>query len=299
MSPEVFWHFGIPKTGTSSFQRWLLDSNLDEERNFSITPRGLHEDGDRRFIENDFAEFEDITRAISSSKRPKFVISTEATTRYLFGAANLEKLLSTIARLNQSGHAVTLVGLLRRQDFLHGSLFGQLVRRRYVGTILDFKPNIDHYEMLSGLQAGLKAPNQLKVAVYVEGGDSLSQLRQLMGLQGGSESPSRENASASRHLQLLLASLRDERSKQLLFHEFQFSDTKVDYEPLMSPQERLALLRKYEQSNRMLGHWLTPAEIDYMADEALISSEWSIAEPISEFDLSRAAKLVRDSSSKA
>lgn len=289
---SVIWHFGTHKTGSTSFQRWLGDNQSHPESNFYLsTYHGQPHKELANLLNNPASFLEPLRKDVSG--RDKLVISLEQTTHEL--ARSLARVLSVIEHFNSVGLRVRMIGLLRRQDAMKESVYAEIVKNGFVGSIWeDHHYPLAYASWLLPLADAIRAgDNQLDIGVYREGEDSLRHLVDMAKLRGGNvDSFPRSNVSPSRQKTLLLSAIADREQKRRVLGSFNPRFSNLDNLPVMSPGERRMIQRSFKESNNKLRPLLSDQDLAYLLDESAQDEDWFPARALSPEDLLEAIRIM-------
>ena len=252
------FHIGLHKTGTSSLQSFF-DANNETLKQYSIVyPRtGRKEKKKHKWLAWSVRSVEDLSRLLAElheecSGFEHAIVSCEEFCSAFLDAAVLEQ----FCRLARQLFHIRVILYLRRQDLLKESIYAEVARYWYCGSILD--ENHYEYNHLKRLDVlCTQIPKQdLIVRRHLMRNEVEQDFLAIYGLHVGNGFEVRppERVSGSRRLAAVLG-LLDKRDLQFpagfirhLASQEMCKDDGVQY--LLSPEQRGAFLRQYEQANR-------------------------------------------------
>lgn len=257
-------HIGLHKTGTTSLQS-LFAANDGILKRFSIVyPRTGRKKNKHNLLAWSLRSVDDLSRLLAalheecSGSEHALVSCEEFSHAFLDGTV-----LEQFCRLARERFHVRVIIYLRRQDQLKESVYSEVVRDWFCGSILDENHyEYDHLKRLNLLRAQIPK-RDLIVRRHMSSGleqDFVS----IYGLvlANGFKVPPRKRLSPGRRLTAILGRL-DKRETQFSARFLGYlggldiwEDDGVRY--LLSPEQRRTFLRQYEQTNRELAEQYFP-----------------------------------------
>jgi hypothetical protein len=279
---ELFLHVGLHKTATSYVQRMALENRaLLLAHGLGLAPYQDPASGSHQplveALERDGPEA--VFERIAAAPGAKLLVSAEDLAHLLADPARARAIRDAAARHFQ----VTVLIVLRRQDALKESVFGEAVKLFYSGSIEDERHyDYDHDRRLARLEA-VFGPERVRVSVYSEAArnDVFGELMAAMGValdRAALAEVAPQNVSMHRRKRLYLALVPKDRGvvahpgrraamravRQAVEASAAIADDGV--RTLMSPRQRQELLAAHAAGNRALvaRHRLAPPP-DFLA----------------------------------
>jgi hypothetical protein len=297
--PRLILHIGLNKTGTSTIQHSLL---VNEPRlrkaGFHLPDRLGRTDGGHHavitLLKNSGPEAflkhlgEGNTAAVT-------VVSAENFVTIFRDKPNQ---MARIGRMLETAFATEIVLFLRRQDYLKESVFAQVAKRNFQGSITehrgffyDFVPYIDSLERAFGRR-------NIKIIIYRddERFDAWKAFCGVLEISPGDYPLSAGNANSSlpRRKTLALAMV-PKRSGRLAITLTEFISNSPSIRDdgirfLMSPDERREFLRRYLDGNKSICHRYEPEGSAFFCSDEILAENWYQPDPISSRELGRTGR---------
>lgn len=215
---QIFFHVGMPKTGTSFVQKMLVENEA------ALIRAGL---GTRPFLEPPHGDtrrlrrllcaggFAEAAEAMAAAPGERLLVSSEHFIDLVHDLAFARAIRDAFARRFE----IRIIVFLRRQDALRESLYAQLVKSWYEGPAGHFEHfDLDHAGRLARLESVFGRENMI-VRLYRDGGhggghdrgrpnDVFGEILAATGTRlppGGLAAVERQNVSLSRRKLLFLA----------------------------------------------------------------------------------------------
>ena len=159
-------HCGLHKTGTTTLQHVLHRNRAALARQGVFYPDPSDGVAHNRFFRPDLAhEVQPALEAFLDSGCERLLLSAEDLSTHFLSAARAASIRDIFARMFD----IEILLYLRRQDRLKESVFSEIVKRRFVGTIAqDTHYELDFLARLETL-AGVFGATALRVRLYREG----------------------------------------------------------------------------------------------------------------------------------
>lgn len=286
---QLYLHIGLHKTGTSYLQKFLLNNRKSlSSAGLELAPvqsgsNGAHHHlgatltskGPRAFL-----------RGLDWAKADNVLASSE-TLAHAFRDPSLAVDLRQEAT-NQDIRLVIIL-FLRRQDFLKESVFSEVVKTWYSGSIQDENHyDYDFNQRLTNLEGAFGQEN-IKLCLYRDNARTpLSGL--LLEQFELSLNPEKLTDVAYQNIRMhrrktLFMSQVPKRDKKLSRHVLEtVRKTKLikddGYKYLLSPQQRSDFLKKYIEGNVALTERYALPEANWFTDTRPLDAEWEPAKPI-------------------
>jgi hypothetical protein len=289
---ELWLHVGLPKTGTSYIQRFMVENRAALERTglwlgpYLTDPSGKSARFRAAVAEDGIAA---VCAALAAGPGERVLISSEQLSDMVD-----EPGFAAALRAAAAAHfeALRLVIFLRRQDFLKESLYAQVVKNWYAGRIGEENHfDYDHDGRLRRLEAAFGQEN-VRPLIYRDDApaDPAAALFAAMGVPldpARLSAIGRQNESLHRRKLMFLARVpKPDPAIQDLAHFMtrvvQGSDIIADDGGrfLMSPQERHDLVARHLEGNRALvarHGFAEPGSFVELPDPA---AEWLAPQPL-------------------
>lgn len=292
MKKKLFLHVGLHKTGTSSIQQQIV-VNRDALAahgwgmpGFLGRTDGAHHRWIRPIAENGTG-IREFVRELKAQPQDRLLVSTETLSHLLLRTPGP---LATALRRHFD---TSVIIYLRRQDYLRESVFSQVVKTAYHGSI----ENENLYDFAFGRRlarlAGAFGQHGVLPRIYRDDRrfDAVEDFRALLDLPPDvvSASQGRANVSLPRRKLLLLADipkkhLSPEEVKAILgavTASTAIADDGIRY--ITSPERRAALVQAYAKGNAVVGSrfGLEASDIAFLTDTSVSTEAWAPAEPLS------------------
>jgi hypothetical protein len=249
-------HIGLHKTGTTTLQSFFVRNEAALAKHSIVYPRTAREGNSHRAILGALGKDDSLKSLMANlhaecAQFKHALVSAEGLSRAFLKKHRLARVCQVAAR-----HFHTrIIIYLRRQDELKTSIFGQVAREWYQGSILDENSyEYDHLKRLDILQSVINK-NDLIVRRYRRDQKVEHDFLKIYGLSAGDfETVPAENIALNRRITDLVARLdkrRLESPERFLFYLASsglFPDDGQKH--LWSPQERMVFLERFEASNR-------------------------------------------------
>jgi hypothetical protein len=251
---QLYLHIGLHKTGTSYLQKFLLDNRkLLSSAGLELAPvqsgsKGAHHDLAAALTSNGPRAF---LRGLDWTKADNALASSE-TLSHAFRDPSLA--LDLRREATKQDIRLVIVLFLRRQDFLKESVFSEVVKTWYCGSIRDEKHyDYDFNRRLINLEGAFGREN-IKLCLYRDNartplsGPLLEQLELSLNPEQLTE-VAHQNVRMHRRKTLFMSQV-PKRDKKLFWHVLEtvrkaklIKDDGFRY--LLSPQQRSELLKQY------------------------------------------------------
>jgi hypothetical protein len=304
--PRLILHIGLNKTGTSSIQHSLM---VNEPRlrdaGFHLPDRLGRADGGHHLLVallRDKGPEAFVAEVRKRNAFPKTVISAESFLQILRIPAKARALSEALSVYFET----ELVLFLRRQDYLKESVFAQVAKHHFQGSILqhtnflyNFVPYVDNLEKAFG------QPN-IKLVIYRDD-RNFDAWTAFCGTLGISPidypvSTGHTNSSLPRRQTLALSMMPkpSRRVADFVIDVISNSDCVRDdgMRWLMSPDERRQFLKRYLPWNRKICSRYALEGADFFCSDEMPAADWFPPEPISgqewaDFAAALASRIVR------
>ena len=276
-------HIGPAKTGTTSLQSFFAANDTILKQFSIVYPRTGRKKDKHNWLARSLRSVDDLKRLLAElheecSDFEHALVSCEEFSYAFLDAAVLEQ----FCRLARERFHIRIIIYLRRQDQLKESVYAQVVREWYCGSILDENHyEYDHLKRLNLLRAQI--PKQdLIVRRHVTSSGIEQDFLAIYGLvlANGFKLVPPRRVSGSRRLTAVLG-LVDKRALQFpgsfvrhLACQDICADDGIRY--LMSPQQRRAFLQQFQQTNREVAEQYFPELNGHLFESIDIENDyWS------------------------
>ena len=271
-------HIGLHKTGTTSLQAFFAANDAILKQYSILYPRtGRKEKKKHKWLAGSLKSVDDLTRLLAAlheecSSFEHALVSDEAFCDAFLDAALLEQ----FCHLTRERFRIRIIIYLRRQDLLKESLYAEIVRHSYCGSILDANGyEYDHLKRLNILRTQI--PKQdLIVRRHLTSSGIEQDFLAIYGLvpaNGFKVMPQRRVSECRRVTAVLgLVDKRDLQYTGRFVRHLACQDICADdgVRYLLSPQQRRTFLQQYARTNREVAEQYFPeinSELFELPDE--------------------------------
>lgn len=283
----LYLHIGLHKTGTSYLQklvavnaRLLANAGLslapyDDRQTHNALVTGLLDNGPRHFL-----------NSLKWRKTNRILVTSES----LSHAFRDLELAHDLARSARSENIkLKLILVLRRQDLLKESVYSEVVKTWFQGSILeDVHYDYDFNKRVTGLEGAFGREN---IGLVLYGGGQAKTLSELFLEQmefspfpGALDDVPSQNVSMHRRKTLFLSQVpkQDARLARIVLNTVEQSDAIKDdgIKYMMSPAQRSQFLSRFLEGNEQLRARYNIDELDWFPPATLSDEEWTPPDPI-------------------
>ena len=288
--PHLILHIGLNKTGTSTIQHsLLLNQHQLRQAGFHLPDRlGRPDGGHHNVVEilrNGGAEaFVDHVRKQNTA--PFTVVSAENFVEvFRYAPANAERLSKAL----RPHFDPKVVLFLRRQDYLKESVFAQVAKhhfqgsiQQYKGFLYDFVPFVDNLERAFGRE-------NIELVIYRDDKyfDSWAAFCDVLGVSPIDYPASNGNTNSSlprrKTLALSMMPKSSRRAADITIDVIRQLDCIHDdgVRWLMSPEERQQFLEPYLDGNLRICEQYAPDGSDFFCSNQIPRTNWFPPDPLS------------------
>lgn len=294
MLRKLVLHVGLHKTATSYFQHLFLNnSNLLAESGVALAPMlneldGTHhklaailrDQGADKFLEK-FDDFPEETALVTSETLSHILLRDESCAKDL-------------ARLSrEKGIEIRLVMMIRRQDLLKESVFSEVVKVWYAGSILnenhydyDFDHRLRKFEAVFGIE-------NIQLGVYRDDGkmNLIGFIKEALELSFNNDQlvpVPRKNVGMHRRKTLFLSEYpkQNKNVRDIVKRTVECtSSIENDAQKfIMSPSERRQFLEQHLEGNESLVSRFNLSDGDILCTADDINPDWKPPMPISKYE---------------
>jgi hypothetical protein len=286
---QLYLHIGLHKTGTSYLQKFLLDNRkLLATAGLELAPlqsgsNGAHHQFAAALTSKGPQTF---LRDLDWTKAHNVLVSSEALSHAFRDLSLAHDLRREAANQNIR---IIIILFLRRQDFLKESVFSEVVKTWYCGSILEE----NHYDYdfnlrLINLENAFGKEN-IRICLYRDNATTplsgllLEQLDLSLNPEKVTD-VGRQNVRMHRRKTLFMSQVPKQNKKltPLVLKIVKATRLIKDdgFTFLLSPQQRSDFLKKYIDGNVALMKRHALPEADWFADASPFEAEWVPAAPI-------------------
>jgi|GEM_PF-4623267 len=309
---QLTLHCGLHKTGTTYIQRTMLANELLLLDNGVVYPDYMRlSDGSHHRISFELQNPDwstGLSRYLDSVHDRDILISAEDFTRSFWHHPDTLSRVTEIC--NQTGRSLVILYYLRRQDELKESVFSQIAKDWYVGSIYDDNHYpLDFDILLQKIEKRLPSNARIIVRPYEPAlwhdEDIIADFLNTIGLGNicsEFERVASQNVSAPRRVSLFLATIKKSilphagTSVNRLIASGVIADDGVRY--VMPPEQRNAILTQYADSNRRLVDRYPGCGLESHLLEAEARGDWFEPEPLTETERKDAIEVLVSSSAE-
>jgi hypothetical protein len=279
-------HIGLHKTGTSTLQSFFVTNETTLRRHSIVYPRTERKDTSHYAISRVLGT-EDALKSVmvdwhaECAQFQHALVSAECLSNAFLNKDILSRFCDAAAR-----HFHTrIIIYLRRQDELKTSVYGQVAREWFQGSIFDENHyEYDHLKRLEILETAVGKDN-LIVRRYRHDQKVEHDFLAIYGLSAGQgfEPVAPENIAPNRRITALLARIdKRELEDPTRFHFYLansglFADDGRKH--LWAPDERRAFLARFEDSNREVANRYFPSSNGELFEAPQEDEDWAPLSP--------------------